>query len=97
MPDKQQPFGQRTTARILWLWKVAGPGLEGVQEAFPAPSCEPRKTGTIVTFISKKGAYGGKCTSSALPRRTPRNPLEAKLREYGAAPARWAPPPRERA
>jgi hypothetical protein len=31
--DKQQPFRQRITARIVWLGKVAGPGLEGVQEA----------------------------------------------------------------
>ncbi len=31
--DEQQPFRQRTTARIVWLGKVAGPGLGGGQEA----------------------------------------------------------------
>jgi hypothetical protein len=31
--DNQQPFRQRTTARIVWLGKVAGLGLEGAQKA----------------------------------------------------------------
>ena len=31
--DNQQPVRQRTTARIVWLGKVAGLGLEGAREA----------------------------------------------------------------